>query len=78
MFTKQSDLSELLQSGEWKHVGSGELQVYYDSDIYGSRISVINPDGLMLSNTVIGINTEMTVGFQFIIFSPGFILYSSI
>lgn len=61
MFSKTCKFSRQLPSGEWQETGIKDIQIYYDSDFYGSRISVADKTGLQISNTVIGINTVMHV-----------------
>ncbi|XP_044270326.1 E3 SUMO-protein ligase RanBP2 [Tribolium madens] len=58
MFMKRCTLSEEV-NGEWKVVGLGDLQVYYDPDLYAARICISNDDGEVVSNTVIEKNTVM-------------------
>ncbi|KAL1491802.1 hypothetical protein ABEB36_012345 [Hypothenemus hampei] len=58
-FSKRCTLSEKSAGEGWKQVNIGTLEVYYDSDLYASRISVIADDGELLSNTIIAANTEM-------------------
>ncbi|XP_048524432.1 E3 SUMO-protein ligase RanBP2 isoform X2 [Dendroctonus ponderosae] len=60
MFTKRCTLSEQV-NGQWNHVCIGDLQVYYDSEMYGARISIICDDGEIVSNTIIGANTSMQI-----------------
>jgi E3 SUMO-protein ligase RanBP2 len=60
MFMKRCTLSEQL-NGEWKTVTLGDLQVYYDPDLYAARICVNNDSGEIVSNTLIGVNTVMEV-----------------
>lgn len=61
MFSKRCTLSEKSESGDWKVVGMGDLEVYYDPELYGSKISVNDDRGYLMSNTIIGINTVMEV-----------------
>lgn len=63
MFMKRCTLSEEIH-GTWQPITLGDLQVYYDPDLYAARISVNNDSGLVLSNTLIGINTDMQVSFD--------------
>lgn len=60
MFDKSCTLSEE-ESGQWKLVGPGDLQVYYDPDLYAARICITSASGEIISNTIIGTNTEMQV-----------------
>lgn len=64
MFTKRCTLSELLDTGAWKTIAMGDLQVYYDPELYGAKIAVNDDTGLVVSNTIIGINTVMEVTFS--------------
>ncbi|XP_056644005.1 E3 SUMO-protein ligase RanBP2-like [Diorhabda sublineata] len=59
MFEKTCSLSELNSDDCWEHVGEGCLEVYYDPDLYAARIVIADDSGCVLSNTVIGTNTEM-------------------
>lgn len=61
MFAKSCQFSEQLPSGEWMDIGKRDIQVCYDSEFYGSRITVCEENGLIISNTLIGMNTNMTV-----------------
>lgn len=61
MFTKRCTLSEKLDSGEWKIIAMGDLEVYYDPELYGAKISVTDDNGCLISNTIIGVNTVMEV-----------------
>jgi E3 SUMO-protein ligase RanBP2 len=63
MFMKRCTLSEQL-NGEWKTVTLGDLQVYYDPDLYAARICVNNDSGEIVSNTLIGVNTVMEVSWK--------------
>ncbi|RZC37236.1 E3 SUMO-protein ligase RanBP2, partial [Asbolus verrucosus] len=58
MFMKRCTLSEEV-NGEWKVVTLGDLQVYYDPDLYAARICINNDSGVIVSNTLIGVNTVM-------------------
>lgn len=60
MFMKRCTLSEEV-NGEWKVVSLGDLQVYYDPDLYAARICITNDNGEVLSNTLIEMNTFMEV-----------------
>ncbi|CAG9821784.1 unnamed protein product [Phaedon cochleariae] len=60
MFMKRCTLSEL-DNGTWKQVTMGDLQVYYDQELYAARIAVNDDSGNVLSNTLIGINTTMDI-----------------
>ncbi|CAG9857682.1 unnamed protein product [Phyllotreta striolata] len=60
MFVKECTLSERLRDdGEWQEIGKGDLQVYYDPDVFGARIQVNDEYGKVMSVTLIGINTIM-------------------
>lgn len=61
MFTKCGTLSEQLASGEWKQVASGNVEVYYDTELYCARIYISDENSPTVSNTIIGVNTVMTV-----------------
>lgn len=61
MFTKRCTLSEQTLSGEWNAIAMGEIQVLYDPELYGARICMNADNGETVSNTIIGINTVMTV-----------------
>jgi len=61
MFTKRCTLSEQVGPNNWKQVGMGELQVYYDSELYAARISIADDNGEVLSNTIVGLNTIMDI-----------------
>ncbi|KAJ8924619.1 hypothetical protein NQ315_000769 [Exocentrus adspersus] len=61
MFMKRCTLSEELPDGSWKLVTMGDLQVYYDPELYAARIAVNDDSGNMLSNTIIGMNTIMDI-----------------
>ncbi|XP_066138982.1 E3 SUMO-protein ligase RanBP2 isoform X1 [Euwallacea fornicatus] len=58
MFSKRCTLSE--QNGtDWQQLCMGELQVYYDPEQYTARVSFLSDSGVMISNTIIGVNTKM-------------------
>ncbi|XP_018328177.1 E3 SUMO-protein ligase RanBP2 [Agrilus planipennis] len=59
MFKKRCTLSEELQSGEWKDAGTGELEIYYDSEIYGARINMTDDSGELICSTIIAQNTPV-------------------
>lgn len=63
MFIRRCTFSEQISNGLWNHIteGEGDLQVYYDPDLYASRISFNDDTGNILSNTLIGVNTVMNV-----------------
>nr|CAH7756346.1 unnamed protein product [Callosobruchus chinensis] len=61
MFVKQCTFSEQLPDNTWQEVCSGELQVYYDPELYAAKISVNDENGEVMSNTLIGLNTLMDV-----------------
>lgn len=63
MFIKRCTFSEQLPDGSWDAVleGEGELQVYYDPELYAARISFGDDEGNIFSNTLIGVNTVMNV-----------------
>lgn len=58
---KRCTLSEQQPDGPWKQVAMGDLQVYYDPELYAARIAVNDDSGNVLSNTLIGMNTLMDV-----------------
>ncbi|KAJ8957126.1 hypothetical protein NQ318_007342 [Aromia moschata] len=61
MFMKRCTLSELLPNNTWKQVTMGDLQVYYDPELYAARIAVNDDSGNVYSNTIIGMNTLMDI-----------------
>ncbi|XP_018578374.1 E3 SUMO-protein ligase RanBP2 [Anoplophora glabripennis] len=61
MFMKRCTLSEQSPGGTWKPVTMGDLQVYYDPELYAARIAVNDDSGNVLSNTLIGMNTLMDI-----------------
>ncbi|CAH1962372.1 unnamed protein product [Acanthoscelides obtectus] len=61
MFTKQCTLSEQLSNNTWQKVCTGELQVYYDPELYAAKISVGDENGEVASNTLIAVNTLMII-----------------
>lgn len=61
MFTKRCTLSEQLASGEWKNIAMGDLEVYYDPELYCARIYISDENSPIISNTIIGVNTIMKV-----------------
>nr|XP_023030195.1 E3 SUMO-protein ligase RanBP2 [Leptinotarsa decemlineata] len=61
MFMKRCTLSELIQPGSWNEVTIGDLQVYYDPELYAARISINDDSGNVVSNTLIGVNTLMDI-----------------
>lgn len=63
MFMKRCTLSEDV-NGSWNQVALGDLQVYYDPDLYAARICINNDSGEVVSNTLIGVNTVMNVSFK--------------
>lgn len=64
MFLKRCTLSEQFLDGSWNVITEGDLQVYYDPELYASRISTNNDSGTVLSNTLIGINSVMNVSIR--------------
>lgn len=60
MSSKPCKLAEQLPNGNIVILGDGLLQLFYDEDYFGTRISFTEPNGTLLSNTLIGMNTEMT------------------
>lgn len=58
---KKCLLSEQSLGGSWNTITEGDLQVYYDPELYAARISVNDESGAVYSNTLIGINTVMNV-----------------
>nr|XP_022905835.1 ranBP2-like and GRIP domain-containing protein 4 isoform X1 [Onthophagus taurus] len=60
MFRNKCDLSEQDSSGKWIPLGSGDITVSYDHEIFGARIH-FTQDDVELSNTMIGMNTVMTI-----------------
>ncbi|XP_030766010.1 E3 SUMO-protein ligase RanBP2 [Sitophilus oryzae] len=61
MFSKNCTLSELTSNNTWQTVGMGELQLYYDPDIYAAKICVTDHQGQILTSSIIGINTFVTI-----------------
>lgn len=61
MFSKPGKLSEQLENGDWVDIADGDIQVFYDPEIYGSHISMYSDTGHVLSNCIIGANTKMEV-----------------
>lgn len=68
MFEKRCTLSYRNDLNEWTVLGMGVLKMFYDSELYGARIEMIDDSGEQLSNTIIATNTEMTVSFNICIF----------
>ncbi|XP_060534737.1 E3 SUMO-protein ligase RanBP2 [Cylas formicarius] len=64
MFSKRCTLSEESSTtpGTWTKVAMGDLQVYYDTEIYAARIAVTDDQGVVYTNTLIGMNTIMETG----------------
>ncbi|KRT78443.1 hypothetical protein AMK59_6567 [Oryctes borbonicus] len=60
MFKERCALSEQVEN-EWKPVSSGTIFIYYDNEIYGTRINFSDDCNVVLSNTLIGLNTEMKI-----------------
>lgn len=73
---KRCTLSELLPDETWTVVCVGDLQVYYDSDLYAARISVNDDSGNVFSNTLIGVNTVMSVSIFKIVLKNKSILFN--
>lgn len=46
---------------QFSEIGRGALQIVYDSDLFGARIKFYSDDGECLSNTIIALNTTVTV-----------------
>jgi len=63
MFTKRCTLSEDI-GGNWQQVCMGDLQVYYDPELFTARICIISDNGEIVSNTIIGVNTVLEVSFD--------------
>lgn len=61
MFMKKCVICEECPDGSWKTISEGDLQVYYDPELYAARISANDESGTVFSNTLIGVNTEMQV-----------------
>lgn len=61
MFSHNCTLKEYTPTGQWIEIGDGLIELYYDIEMYGCKICFISEDGEILSNSVIGINTEMQV-----------------
>ncbi|KAJ8969538.1 hypothetical protein NQ317_008618 [Molorchus minor] len=61
MFMKRCTLSELHPDNTWNQVTMGDLQVYYDPELYAARIAVNDDTGNVFSNTLIGMNTPMDI-----------------
>lgn len=68
MFEKRCTLSYKNDLNEWTVLGMGALKIFYDSELYGGRIEMVDDSGEQLSNTIVAINTEMTVSWNTIIF----------
>lgn len=49
------------ENGSWKGLGTGQIKMLYDSDIFGARIVFESTTGEILCSTVISIETEMEV-----------------
>lgn len=63
MFNKRCTLSEDI-GGNWQQVCMGDLQVYYDPELFTARICIITDNGEIVSNTIIGVNTVLEVSFD--------------
>lgn len=61
MFMKRCILYDQSPEGSWDFVMEGDVQVYYDPELYASRIAANDDSGAVLSNTLIGLNTQMDV-----------------
>lgn len=61
MFMRRCNLFDESPQGEWNFVMEGDIQVYYDPELYAARISASDDTGAVLSNTIIGVNTRMDV-----------------
>ncbi|XP_026466134.1 E3 SUMO-protein ligase RanBP2-like [Ctenocephalides felis] len=46
---------------QFSEIGRGALQIVYDSDLFGARIKFYSDDGECLSNTIIALNTTVTI-----------------
>lgn len=76
MFSKRCTLSYKNKDTEdWKVLGMGVLKICYDSDLYGSRIEMIDDSGEQLSNTIIAVNTVLKVNNFHLFNIVVFILY---
>lgn len=61
MFEKRCTLSYQNGLHEWITLGMGVLKMFYDSELYGARIEMVDDSGEQLSNTIVATNTVMTV-----------------
>ncbi|KAG5883507.1 hypothetical protein JTB14_013934 [Gonioctena quinquepunctata] len=61
MFLKRCTLSDRTAAGSWNQLTVGDLQVYYDPELYAARVAVNDDSGNVLSNTLIGVNTLMDI-----------------
>ncbi|CAG9840153.1 unnamed protein product [Diabrotica balteata] len=59
MFTKECSLSELGPNDQWKPVGNGYIQIFYDPNIYAARIIFNDENEVNLSSTMIGTNSKL-------------------
>lgn len=66
MFNKRCTLSEDI-GGNWQQVCMGDLQVYYDPELFTARICIISDNGEIVSNTIIGVNTVLEVSFDLVV-----------
>ncbi|CAH1128711.1 unnamed protein product [Ceutorhynchus assimilis] len=60
MFSKRCTLSLQTEAG-WEQICMGELQVFYDPELFVARINVIADNGQIVCNTIIGKNTMMAI-----------------
>lgn len=60
MCRKHCCLSEK-QNDSWVEVASGNIEIYFDQDTYGARISMDDEDDSLVTNSIIGVNSQMTV-----------------
>lgn len=67
MFLKRCQLQSQLPDGTWDFVVDGIIQIYYDPELYASRIEANDDSGQVVSKTSIGVNTVMDVSIAFFI-----------
>uniref|UniRef100_A0A6P7F5L8 E3 SUMO-protein ligase RanBP2 n=1 Tax=Diabrotica virgifera virgifera TaxID=50390 RepID=A0A6P7F5L8_DIAVI len=61
MFSKECTLSELGPDNQWKPVGTGYIQIFYDPNIFAARIIFNDENEANLSSTMIGTNSKLEV-----------------
>lgn len=63
MFSSRCALSiQVEDTDEWFPIMlEGDMKVYYDPDFYGACIIASDDNGLLISKTIIGMNTVMNV-----------------